>query len=273
MSSVVVPRTEIRSLSRGLMVLKAIRFLGSSRLQDICVATGLPKSTVKRILGTLISQGYVRRGLGDDLYRLSAESENLSVRLSYSDKIAAVAAPYLDQLCARVAWPSDIAVYSDGVMEIGETTRRLTPLLINRLATAPLIHIPISALGRAYLAYCQESECTKILDKLKRSMSPYDRQARDDDAMGLIIEETRKKGYASRQPGYSVTPPETEFNVQLSSIAVPVLGSESVLACINIVWIVGALSEDQIVSAYLNNLQDTAEQIAKAYSLRYPNAG
>ncbi len=253
----------IRSLARGLRVLRAVRALGRSTLHDIHRATGLPKPTLFRILTTLEQEGYVWRGMGDDLYRLSSRVLDLKEPISVSDIVAEFAAPFMDQLSAGAGWPSDIAVYQDGGMTIGETTRRRTPLIINRLATAPRVHMLMSSLGRAYLAFCREEEQRDILRLLQQSSDPYNRRSHDEAYVRDLVTEVREQGYALRQPGYSVTrPDEDEFIVQLHSIAVPVRTDDRLYGCLSLVWIAEAASETDIIRAHLARLKTTAKNIA-----------
>ena len=50
----------VRALVRGLDILRHVNRVGACRAREIAIATGIPRSTVYRLLETLEEQGYVR---------------------------------------------------------------------------------------------------------------------------------------------------------------------------------------------------------------------
>ena len=58
----------VRGLTRGLDLLKALNSQegGRSTLAQLAEVTGLHRTTVRRLLETLIAEGYVRRSASDD---------------------------------------------------------------------------------------------------------------------------------------------------------------------------------------------------------------
>src|SRR5689334_6116481 len=95
-----------RSLDRGLDVLGSLSLHGASSLQDLHARTRLPKSTIRRILGTLISRKIVRRSLGDSLYRPS-------VALPAQDRtgegwLVERALPHMVALRQAIEWSCDL---------------------------------------------------------------------------------------------------------------------------------------------------------------------
>src|ERR1700730_9209100 len=96
----------IRSLERGLQVLRALQDDPISSLHELHRLTRIPKPTLVRILHTL--EGAVSRRLADGRYRISA---TLSRRKpDRFDRVAEAAAPALDRLCRKISWPSDLFV-------------------------------------------------------------------------------------------------------------------------------------------------------------------
>jgi IclR family acetate operon transcriptional repressor len=59
---------EVRTLERGLMVLEALSVLGEAGLGPLAAATGLSKSTLYRLLQTLVRKGFVEEAGG--VYRV-----------------------------------------------------------------------------------------------------------------------------------------------------------------------------------------------------------
>src|SRR3546814_13051425 len=59
----------IRSLSRGIAVLKAINLNGSMTIMEICEACAMPYATTSRIVQTLVFEGLIARDPGRKRYR------------------------------------------------------------------------------------------------------------------------------------------------------------------------------------------------------------
>ena len=166
------PKT-IRALERGLNIMQILQTKGSATLNEIYKVSGLPRPTILRILRTLEGAGWVRRGLEDGFYRNSFKIEGMVSSLDQTDKLAEISTPYLDALCRKASWPSDLTVLSSSglCMELKETSRSLTPFLLNRDNIGHKINLPLSAVGRAYLAFCDENEGTTILANLRKSQN------------------------------------------------------------------------------------------------------
>lgn len=254
----------IRALSRGLVVMRAMEQAGAVSLHELSGQTGLSKPTLMRILRTLGEAGYVHRGIADRLFRLTARTGAMASR-GARGLLAQTAARALDRLCHEVLWPSDLAVYGDGGMRIQETTRRLSPFMMNRDVLSHRIHMLQSGMGRAYLAFCAEAERERIIRTLAASRDPLDREARDARAVAAAIADAREKGYAARAPGYFITH-ATESRV--SAIAVPVMHRGAAIAAINLIWVSRAASETEFVREHLARLQQAAREIETEYGAK-----
>ena len=75
--------TNVRGLARGLQVLRALNAMESGRAtsQQISDATGLHRTTVRRLLETLMEEGFVRRSGSDDSFRLTLDGAFTERRL------------------------------------------------------------------------------------------------------------------------------------------------------------------------------------------------
>lgn len=248
----------IRALSRGLDVLKALVQRRDASLQDLHKDTGLAKPTLLRILKTLEEGGLARRSLGDARYRVSSGVRHITVTPSEADLLAEHAAPLLDDLCRAVRWPSDLGVYSDGAILIIENSRYQTPFPVNRDLMGYRVHMLMSAMGRAYLAFSPAAETRAILQRLRASDDPYDRPAHNLPKLQRSFATIRNAGYATREPGYGrwIRPGQGD------AIAVPVMQGKRVLACLSLSWPAGTATVDQIVASHLDRLKATAAEIA-----------
>lgn len=248
----------IRALARGLDVFKAVVKRRDASLQELHEDTGLAKPTLLRILKTLEEGGLARRSLGDSRYRVSSGARLVFLPPSDADLVAEHAAPLLDALCREVLWPSDLGVYSEGAIQIIESSRYQTPFPVNRHLMGYTVHVLMSAMGRAWLAFSPPAVTRDVLERLRRSDDPYDWGARNPAKVMRSLAAIRSAGYATREPGYGgwIRPGQGD------AIAVPVMQGKRVLACLSLSWPANAASVKQIAAKHLEQLQATAAGIA-----------
>ncbi|MGE3991091.1 IclR family transcriptional regulator domain-containing protein [Pseudorhodoplanes sp.] len=250
----------MRTLERGLTVLDALGEHDSLTLQALHDMTALPKSTLLRVLATLEKTGHARRRIADRSWRRTA-LRSPSTASAVQDQLIDIGGEVLDEMCARLAWPSDLAVYHDGAMEILETTRRKSPYVMNRLAIGFRVPVLLSGLGRAWLAFCPDEERAAIVAALTASNYAFDRTAQDPGHIAALVSETRAKGYGIRADGYSVRRSAVEDKT--SGIALPIYLRGRIVACINLVWVLTAFDEDAFVRRYLGELRNAAGSIGQ----------
>jgi IclR family transcriptional regulator, mhp operon transcriptional activator len=257
--------TTIRGLERGLKVLKALRANAVSTLQDVHVATGLPKPSLLRILRTLEREGLVRRRLADGRYQIGADAYRITRKPDRYDRLAEIAGPILNRLCQRIAWPSDLIVPAGDHMEVRETSRPLSPFVLNHDQIGHQVNWVLSAVGRVYLAFCPEEERQSLFDLLRRSRHPQNRLALEAEKLNRILAETRKRGYGTRDPsmigGFFGRAP---YNDGLAAFAVPLQQEERVVGTINLVWLKKAYSIEHMVRQHLPDLRAAAAEIVSA---------
>ena len=243
---------QVFGLRKGLAVLRALNRRNDATALELSRATGLPRSTVYRLLATLQSAGYVDRGPNGNTFRLTIAVRGLAAGYSDEAWVGEVAAPVLRDLQRQVVWPSDIATYERGAMLIRETTNTQSPLatLPERAGHRP--PVLSTALGRAYFSFCDAAERDAILGVLAARGHPERALARDRAAVARIVKTTRARGYAVRQGGHV---PAT------TSIAVPVMKGRRVLAAINIICIASAIGLADIVARYLAPMRRAARRI------------
>lgn len=248
----------LRALERGLHVLAALEEHGHLSLHDLHRHTGISKSALLRILATLEKSGHARRRLADGDWRRSAQRAG-PPDWRLHDLLVDIGGEVLDDMCRRLAWPSDLAIYHRGAMELLETSRRKTPFAVNRLAPGFRIPVLLSGLGRAWISYCADAERTAIIAELAASDSPFDRAAQDPDSVRAVIADTRARGYGIRADGYSTRP--LDLDDRTCGIAVPIYLKTQVVACVNLVWILSACDAETFVRLHLGELQGGAQRI------------
>ncbi|MCW5773824.1 MAG: helix-turn-helix domain-containing protein [Rhodospirillaceae bacterium] len=249
----------VRGLTRGLAVLRALNETNYATALQLSRATGLPRPTVYRLLETLIAAGYVAHGPRADNYRLTIAVRALSDGFDDEAWVTEIAAPILTDLGQAIVWPTDMATFDRDAMVVRETTHARSPLSINREKAGFRPPVLLTALGLAYLAELGEGERETILNTLAASERPDAALARNRRAVASLIAEVKRRGYGFREGGIS---PKT------GSIAVPVMWRGRPLACINIHYILSAISMEHVVERYLPAMRAAAAKIEKALDQR-----
>jgi IclR family mhp operon transcriptional activator len=252
----------MRGLERGLRVLEALESQPISSLHDLHLATGIPKPSLLRVLQTLERFHLVSRRLGDGRYRTSTNLTRRPRRHARHERVAEAAAPVLDRLCQRISWPSDLMVPAGDHMVIAESSQTQTPFLIKAGGVDYPVNWLLSAVGRAYLAYCPVKEREEILGRLSKSNNLVDRLAHEPKRLERILAETRQRGYAVRDPtfagGFYGTAPQDDG---LAAIALPLLDNRRVHGAINILWVKTAYTIEVFANRHLADLQAAAQEI------------
>ena len=256
----------IRSIERGVCVLRYLQERAPASLEQIHLDTGLPRATTARILLTFQRQGIVRRGISDGLYRNSVHLAELSAALEASDYLAELAGPLMIDLCHKILWPSDLYVRNGIYMELAETTRAITPMPVPQAQWGERVNLPGTAVGRTYLAFCPDEERRKILDELDEIGAPISIFYRTNEVFRRQMAQIRKRGYADRHPlSGARSLPLTNYYDGLSAIAVPLMAGTRILGCINLLWNRKAGNPAEFAAKFLDDLTKTGDQIVSRF--------
>lgn len=89
----------VQSIARAFSIMEAIsENKNSISITDLSKAVDLHKSTVHRILSTLIQQGYVKQNTKNNYYELSLKLLELSASVIIQNDLKSVMRPYLEYL-------------------------------------------------------------------------------------------------------------------------------------------------------------------------------
>lgn len=253
----------IQSLARGLQVLRVLQEMRAASLHDLHLATGLPKSTLTRILHTCHQQGLVWQRLADGAF-LPSHAPQRRLPPDDADWLAELASPILERLCATVRWPSVMSVPRLDYMEVIEANGRRG--YFDELLEQPVnfrANMLRSASGRAYLTYCSEQEREAVLRRLRERETVGHELAHDPAAIRQIIETTRQRGYSVRAADFGGDYARTRAEVDdgRNSIGMPVIVNGQVLACVNLTWRRSVMTVRQIVQQHLARLRAAVAEI------------
>lgn len=246
----------VQGLSRGLAILHAINISpdGWASIAELSAKTGLHRTTVRRLLETLQSEGYVRRSASDDSYRLNQKIRQLSDGFTDDEWISEVANPVLGELLQKIVWPSDLSTLDGDCMLVRETTHRFSALSFHRAMIRQRMPLLYTSAGRAYLAYCSDEERQQVLQLLVAGNDEQANFARNRVLVNQMLEKIRRQGYASNEGEWSL-------QQKIAAIALPIRHKDHVLACINIVFLKKAMSVAEAAMRYLPDLKAAVEKI------------
>ena len=254
----------IIALQRGLDVLAVVNKGKHVSVKMIYEQTGLHKATVIRMLETLMASGYVAK-TARSTYVPTGRTLLLSNGYDLVTRVSEIAGPVLAEFRRAIAWPSDIALYSDDSMLVAQTSRDRGPLYFQR-ETGYRAPILITSLGQAYLAFCDSAQRDPIIDRLAASPDPRNDLARRRLNLDRKLAEIRAKGFATMHRSYS----ELEYRGKVWAMAVPVRDAQYVYASINVLMLRTAYSEPEAIKLFLKPLQEVAGRLARAIGSETP---
>lgn len=223
MTEAPAPVESIQSLTRGLAVIRAFDAEHASMtLADVARRTGLSRATVRRVLATLVAEGYA---VGDDgQFRLRPRILELGFAYLSALGLPAVAQPHLEELSRRVEESTSLAVLdgSDIVYVARVATRRIMSVQITVGTRFPAY---ATSMGRVLLAGLPDDALTDYL--ARADISPRTPGAIGDaDTLRKTLDTVRSRGWAEV---------DQELERGLRSLAAPVLdGTGATVAAVNV---------------------------------------
>jgi IclR family mhp operon transcriptional activator len=246
----------VTALVRGLEVLRLVNQLERASVTEIHRRSGIPKPTVLRMIESLMSAGYVAREEGRATYAATGRCLLLSAGLREHARLTGAAAPFLAAFRKKIGWPSDFGIFDGDAMVIAATSREFGVLSLNRKvgARTPLL---LSALGRAYLAFCPEAEQERILENLRASSNPLDAVANEGARVAKVLRETRERGYSLTDETYL----DRVYDSAIWGVGVPVLAGGRAMAAMNVMFLRTAVDLEAGIAALLPPLRQAAAEI------------
>jgi IclR family pca regulon transcriptional regulator len=243
-------RDFINSLARGLEVISAFsRSKPSMTLSDMSRATGMTRATVRRLLLTLVREGYAKTD--GKYFSLKPKVLKLGFAVISSMGIWEVAQPIMNTLSERLQ-ESCFAVVLDGseVTYVAKAdSKRLVNIGINVGSHAP-VHAVSS--GRVLLAALPDDELQHILDSAHfEKLTPH-----------TIVSKVklREKIEEVRTLGWSIV--DQELEVGLRSISVPLRHTDGeVFAALNVCCPSARISPEEIRTRILGELLSASKEI------------
>lgn len=253
-----------RSLDRGLTVLEVLTRPGPATLADLHRATGLPKSSLRRLLATLMARGVVHRSHQDGRYRsmVAMPGPGFTPGAWHDARLITLVWPHLQALTLAIGWPSDLQVPRERAMQMVESARALTPYKLWQGRIGTMINMFGAASGRAYLTALPEDEALMLFDQLADDpvLGPG-RFRMDKPAFRAMLTETRRRGYALRQPGYGG---EILAHDGLAALALPIMFRGRPVGTMNTTWLRDLMTSDEFAHQQLGRIRACNARIEQA---------
>jgi IclR family mhp operon transcriptional activator len=250
---------EVRGLTRGLDVLKALNAEpgGVASTTTLAKACALDRTTTKRLLETLRASGFVRKGEREGQYCLTFEVRRLAEGFEDETWVGKVATPMMEAAVRALVWPSDLGTAEAGFIVVRESTHRLSPLSQHRAMIGERMPMLLTAMGRAYLAACDEHERDATLEQLRRRSDSLGDLARNRAYVRRLLNATSQRGYAYNDG-------EWQQQAAFAAIAVPVFSGDRLLAALSMIFPKASVSKGDLEQRFVPALRNLATAIGKA---------
>jgi IclR family acetate operon transcriptional repressor len=200
----------VQSLERAFELLERLADLGgASGLSELAAASGLPLTTIHRLMGTLVKKGYVRHEhsrryvLGPRLIRLGDTASRM---------LGSWATPHLGDLVELTGETANIAVLEgDQVVYLAQVPGRHSM----RMFTEPGRRFDphCTAVGKAMMALLSDQQVRSIMSRTGMEAKTAN-TITDSDLLIAQLETIRKWGYALDEG-------EQEMGVRCVAISIP----------------------------------------------------
>ncbi|WP_372994625.1 IclR family transcriptional regulator [Lutispora sp.] len=186
----------VQSLDRAIMLLEELAMhqdgCGITRLSSL---TGLHKSTVHRILNTLMAKGYIEKNPETEKYSLGMRFLYLSSAILDQMDIRKVAKPLLEKLCSNTGEVVHLSILDNG--EAVYIDKVENPHKSIRMYSQIGKRVPLhcTGAGKILIAWLPDKDVEAILRK--NGMEPFtSKTITDIETMKEHLKSIRKMGYA-----------------------------------------------------------------------------
>jgi IclR family mhp operon transcriptional activator len=189
----------VESASRTLLLLEELNRHRVTSIDRLHKATGLPKSTVVRLMKSLCAMGYAANDRRQGGYAVASRVKSLSNGFHGDPLVVEAARPWAIAFTRQYHWPIAIAVLDRSSVVVRFSTIPDSPVSPFHGTLNTHLSLLGRALGRAYLAFCPTSERSMLLDMLTRSQESEDKLATERKrALALLVGHDRSSDH--RQP-------------------------------------------------------------------------
>lgn len=239
-------RSYSTSLLKTLNILDQFAKSDELGIKELSMGTGIPASTVQRIVNTLVLRQYLEQNPYTLKYSLGIALYNITGTYSNNKKWVEQAQPIMERLVELHRETVNLAVLQDNY--IVYLTKADSPQVLRpNFSIGAQYPVLTTSLGRCLLAYQPKA-------KLEKWYSSNAVPAEETEKYNNLFTEIRKNGYAIE---------DENFQVGLFCIAAPVFKTNNQIAAALSMTIPKARLNYSDLSSMIEHLKETANQISK----------
>lgn len=188
-------KNPIQVTDKLFLTLETLAETGPITLADLCQRLALNKSTVHRLLASLIYVGYVKQDTASGKYMLSLKVLTLSNQILGNIDILEIARPYIKQLSRETGETVHLVQLdeTDAIYIFKQESYQNSIRMASKVGSR--VPLYCSGVGKAMLAYMDDEKIKKIWEASPiQKLTSY--TITDLDQFFDIIHQVRKDGYA-----------------------------------------------------------------------------
>lgn len=251
----------VEAVCRAFSVLRAVNKLHIATINEVFAETAIPKSTIVRMLETLMAEGYVVRDNMCGGYRVTSRVQELNSGYNGISRVIEIARPLAIGMTRRNKWPIGLGTIDGDAINIHFWTGAISPWAHTSTVLGLRPDLLSTAMGRAYLAFCPPEQREDHLAKFR-----VDPQREFDEAeeyrFRILLKHIREQGYAYRDPR---TKP-----FRTTTLAMPLFENDILQALISISFFKTAVPRGKLEEQILAPFRNTTTSIED--SLSFTNA-
>lgn len=200
-------RSDGQTISRAVSILQAIADHPGASFGQVAKATGLPRSTVQRLIGVLNQEGLVTKAFGQQGTYLGMELARLGAQVRIDAR--ALLRPFMEALHAEIGDNIDLTTLEDGrVFVVEQIASNESIRVISYVGLQHPIHC--TANGKAHLSMVDRETALGLIGSAPKSYT--DRTVTSPASILAGIEAAKADGYFTD---------DGEYDEGASAIAVP----------------------------------------------------
>ena len=244
----------IRSLSRALDILTIFNKRDSASASEIASELKIPRSSVYRILETLIDKDFIYQHKSDRRFRLSQKIRTLSDGYTEEDHMANISRSFLEGFTKKHNWPATLATLSGLSIVVRENTDLQSPLAVEEFTIGYRMAILDTASGYCILAHMAADRRRILLEMLAKTVPGEMTKASSSSGFKKEMENIRRAGFAVRD--------RTRRYDDQTAISVPIMISEDdVKGALTVRYSKSAYPLEKAIGMFLPSLRKAAEGI------------
>lgn len=248
----------VDSVGRAFKVLRAVNKLGVASVNEIFEETRVPKSTIVRMLETLMHEGYVARDNMCGGYHVTCRTHELTAGRDGIAQMIEVARPHALELTASTKCPIGIGVLDGDAIAVRYWTGAVSPLAHTNTVLGQRADLLHSAMGRAFMAFCPPEQMRAHVARM-RATPELQFGAAEERRLHALLAGIRKDGYAMRDPA---TKPFCTI-----TLATAIKIGDAVHGLISLSLFKSAIERRDLAEKIVGPLQQTTAAIGRALAL------